>query len=213
MDKTNNQGLKKSQKTNAAYGLGILAAIGASLCCITPILALVAGASGLASSLSWLAPLRPWFIGLAVVALGYAWYRSLKAGREDCADGSCKTEKKSFLSSRTSLVIFTIAAVLLITFPFYAGIFYSHAQQPTLVATNKGSIRTAQFRLAGMSCKACEQEVNSELYKVNGVIDAKTSYGEGQSIVKYDTTKTVPEQLKEAIGHTGYKVISYQINQ
>ena len=45
-------------------GAGLLTAFAASLCCITPVLALVAGTSGLASSFSWLEPARPYFIGL-----------------------------------------------------------------------------------------------------------------------------------------------------
>jgi mercuric ion transport protein len=42
-------------------GAGLLTAIAASLCCITPVLALVAGTSGLASTFSWLEPFRPYF--------------------------------------------------------------------------------------------------------------------------------------------------------
>lgn len=39
---------------NKLAGLGIFTAISASLCCITPILALLAGTSGFASTFSWL---------------------------------------------------------------------------------------------------------------------------------------------------------------
>jgi hypothetical protein len=37
---------------NKIVGLGLLTAISASLCCITPVLALLAGTSGLASTFS-----------------------------------------------------------------------------------------------------------------------------------------------------------------
>ncbi|MEC3965274.1 hypothetical protein VM932_07290, partial [Muricauda sp. SYSU M86414] len=37
------------------------AALLSSFCCITPVLALVAGTSGLASTFSWLDPIRPYF--------------------------------------------------------------------------------------------------------------------------------------------------------
>lgn len=59
-------------------GAGLLTAIAASLCCITPVLALVAGTSGLASTFSWLEPARPYFIGLTILVLGFAWYQKLK---------------------------------------------------------------------------------------------------------------------------------------
>ena len=38
----------------------ILTAITASLCCITPVLALIAGTSGVASTFSWIEPFRPY---------------------------------------------------------------------------------------------------------------------------------------------------------
>ena len=54
-------------------GAGLLTAFAASLCCITPVLALVAGTSGLASRFSWLEPARPYFNGLTILGLGFAW--------------------------------------------------------------------------------------------------------------------------------------------
>ena len=52
---------------NKLIGAGLLTAIAASLCCITPVLALIAGTSGLASTFSWLEPFRPYFIGMICV--------------------------------------------------------------------------------------------------------------------------------------------------
>ena len=63
-------------------GAGLLTAIAASLCCITPVLALVAGTSGLASTFSWLEPFRPYFIGLTILVLGFAWYQKLKPKKQ-----------------------------------------------------------------------------------------------------------------------------------
>ena len=57
---------------------GILTAIAASLCCITPVLALLAGTSGIASSFSWMEPFRPYLIGFTILVIGYAWYQKLK---------------------------------------------------------------------------------------------------------------------------------------
>ena len=58
---------------NKLIGVGVLTAISASLCCITPVLALLAGTSGLASTFSWLDPFRPYLIGLTILVLGIAW--------------------------------------------------------------------------------------------------------------------------------------------
>ena len=41
-------------------GTGLLTAITASLCCITTVLALIAGTRGIASTFYWIEPLRPY---------------------------------------------------------------------------------------------------------------------------------------------------------
>ena len=56
----------------------LLTAITASLCCIAPVLALIAGTSGFASTFSWIEPFRPYLIGLTIVVLLFAWYQKLK---------------------------------------------------------------------------------------------------------------------------------------
>ena len=45
---------------NKLIGTSLLTAIAASLCCMTPVLALIAGTSGIASTFSWIEPFRPY---------------------------------------------------------------------------------------------------------------------------------------------------------
>lgn len=204
--------MKQETSSKAFAGVGIFAAIAASLCCITPLLALLAGASGAASSLSWLEPARPYLIGLVIATLVFAWYKALstKPGTACGPDGTCAVEKKSFLGSKTFLIIITLAAIALIAFPYYANIFYPKAQKQNIVVVESNNISTVSFTIKGMSCKACETEVNNELHKVAGVIDAQTFYNKGTSIVKYDTSKARVDQLKNAISQTGYQVTDYK---
>ena len=63
---------------NKLIGAGLLAAITASLCCITPILALIAGTSGIASTFSWIEPFRPYLIVLKIFVIGFACYQKIK---------------------------------------------------------------------------------------------------------------------------------------
>lgn len=44
-------------------------AIAASLCCIIPLLAFVAGVSGMASAFSWIVPIRPYLIAFTVIVV------------------------------------------------------------------------------------------------------------------------------------------------
>ena len=108
---------------NKLAGLGLLTAISASLCCITPVLALLAGTSGLASTFSWLDPLRPYLIGLTVLVLGFAWYQKLKPQKQiDC---DCDTtEKTPFIQTKKFLAIVTVFAGLMLAFPTYANVFF-----------------------------------------------------------------------------------------
>ena len=77
---------------------GIAAAFGASLCCITPVLAVLAGSTGLASSFSWMEPFRPYLIALTVLVLAYAWWDKLKSKKQEleCACESDNAGKVSF---------------------------------------------------------------------------------------------------------------------
>ena len=59
-------------------GAGVLTAIAASLCCITPVIALLAGGSSVAANFSWIEPARPYLIGLSIAVLTFAWYLKLK---------------------------------------------------------------------------------------------------------------------------------------
>lgn len=72
-------------KNSKRFIAGLLTATAASLCCITPVLALLGGASGLASSFSWIEPFRPYLIGLTVLVFALAWYQKLKPQKQvDC---------------------------------------------------------------------------------------------------------------------------------
>jgi hypothetical protein len=77
---------------NKLAGLGMLTVISASLCCITPVLALLAGTSGLPTSFSQLDPLRPYLISLAILVLGFAWYQKIKPQKQ--VDRNCDTKDK-----------------------------------------------------------------------------------------------------------------------
>ncbi len=205
--------MKEASSSKTATSVGLFSAIAASLCCITPVLALLAGASGAASAFSWMEPARPFLIGLAIVTLGYAWYVFLRKNKaETCGpDGVCKEEKKSFFASGTFLTIITIATIALMAFPYYAHLFYPKPEKQTIMIVESNNVQTASFKIKGMTCKACEAEVNNELYKVMGVIDAGTFYGKGISIVRFDSSKASIGQIQGAIAKTGYKVTGHNL--
>lgn len=190
-------------------GAGVLTAIAASLCCITPVIALLAGSSSIAANFSWIEPARPYLIGLSVAVLAFAWYLKLKPAKANDMDCNCETTKKaSFLQSKTFLAIVTVFAILMMTFPLYAKVFYPKPKvQATLaVVDNKQQVK---FTIQGMTCEACEEHVNNELSKVNGVLAYKTSYATRSSLVTFDKSEVDEKTIEAAINKTGYKVKSY----
>lgn len=186
-------------------GAGLLSAIAASLCCITPVLALLAGTSGLASTFSWIEPFRPYLIGLTVLVLGFAWYQKLKPQSEiDC---NCELdEKPKFMQSKTFLGLVTIFAIVMLAFPYYSNVFYPDSKKEVIVV-DKSDIKTTEFTIKGMTCASCEEHVNHEVKKLNGIVTSQVSYENGNAIIEFDQTKTNESEIEQAINSTGYNVI------
>lgn len=193
--------------SNKIIGVGVVTAIAASLCCITPVLALIAGASGLASSFSWLEPTRPYLIGVTILVIGFAWYQKLKPKKEiDC---ECETdEKPKFIQSKKFLGVVTAFAIVMLAFPYYTGIFFPSNEMKS-INTNNSDIVEAILTIEGMTCAGCEYSVNHAINTQLGIIESDVSYESGKAIVKFDITKTSVEQLTKTIEkETGYTVIN-----
>ena len=195
---------------NKLIGTGLLTAITASLCCITPVLTLIAGTSGIASTFSWIEPFRPYLIGLTILVLGFAWYQKLKPQKEiDC---ECETdEKPKFIQSRKFLGIVTVFAIIILAFPYYSGIFYPNTEKQIIVV-DKSDIKTTEFKISGMTCASCEEHVNYEVNKLNGIVNSMASYENGNAIVEFDKTKTNETEIEKAINSTGYQVTDKKEN-
>lgn len=191
---------------NRLAGLGILTAISASLCCITPILAFLAGTTGLASTFSWIEPFRPYLIGLTIFVLAFAWYQKLKPTKVD--NCNCEpTTKVTFINSKKFLGAITLFALVMLAFPYFSKIFYPKTNsEQTYVAVDKSTIQKTDFLVEGMTCEGCEEHIKLEVNKLTGVISTTVSYKNGTALVEFDNTKLNNQQIEQAINRTGYKV-------
>ncbi len=189
---------------NKLISSGLLTAITASLCCITPVLALIAGTSGIASTFSWIEPFRPYLIGVTILVLGIAWYQKLKHQKEiNC---ECDTDNKlKFIQSKTFLGIVTVFAFVMLAFPYYSKIFYPNTEKQIIVV-DKSNIKATEFKISGMTCASCEEHLNHEVNKLNGIVNSKASYENENAIIEFDRTKTNEAEIEKAINSTGYKV-------
>ncbi|MFT4777635.1 MAG: copper chaperone CopZ [Flavobacteriales bacterium] len=192
------------KRGNKLIGAGLLTAVSASLCCVTPVLALIAGTSGMASTFSWIEPFRPYLLGLTFLVLGFAWYQKLKPKKEiDC---ECETdEKPKFSQTKKFLGIVTVFAFIMMAFPHYSAIFYPNPEKQK-IGVNKGDIQTAHFRISGMTCASCEEHVSHEVNKLNGIVNSMVSYENENATIEFDRTKTNEMEIERAINLTGYNV-------
>jgi len=198
-------------------GAGMLAAIAASLCCITPVLAVLGGLGGIASTFTWLDPLRPYLIGFTAIVLGYAFYNAYKPEKEGDLECACEDDespaKKNFINSKAFLWVVTGVSILMFAFPSYSHIFFPDTNN-TIVVVNESNIIEVKLFIEGMTCTGCEESVDYTLRKQEGVLSAVSSYESGIAYVKYDKSKVKPEQLAQAIeDEVGYKVKSYEIKK
>jgi mercuric ion transport protein len=200
----------KAQKS--VIGAGLIAAIASSLCCITPIIAILAGTSSLAGNFSWLEPARPFLIGITILALGYAWYDKLKPAKtanDDC--GCVVTTKLPFWKTTQFLGIITTFAIVMTAFPMYANyLIPSSSPRTELFEVKTDNIQRVEFKVKGMTCTGCEGHVKLEVEKLEGIIEVLVSYDKGNTVVKFDKTKTSIKIIEKAINSTGYEVTSYK---
>jgi len=195
--------MKKDKKL---IGAGLLTAIASSLCCITPVLALISGTSGIASTFSWLEPFRPYLIGFTILVLGFAWYQKLKPKKEiDC---DCETdEKPSFIQSKLFLGIVTIFAIVMTAFPYYSSVFYPKSEK-VIIVVDKANIQAVSLEIKGMTCSSCEEHINHSVNQLNGIVKVKSSYENRNAEIEFDNSKTTIEEIKKAVNTTGYTVIN-----
>ena len=198
--------MNNKSRTGKLAGASILSAIAASLCCITPVLALISGAGGIASSFSWLEPARPYLLGITILVLGFAWYQKLKPRTAEEIQCACEEdENPPFMQTKKFLGIVTVFAFLMMAFPYYGHIFYPKADKEVVVVSSD-NIQEVKFNVSGMTCASCEEHVKHAVNELPGIVSVSASSDEGITNVKFDNSKTDKSAITKAIDATGYKV-------
>lgn len=198
--------MNNKSKSGKLVGAGILSAIAASLCCITPVLALISGAGGIASSFSWLEPARPFLLGTTILVLGFAWFQKLKPRSAEEIQCDCEEdEKPPFMQTKKFLGIVTVFAFLMMAFPYYGHIFYAKTDKEVVIVSSD-NIQELKFNVSGMTCASCEEHVKHAVNQLPGILSVSANNVEGNAIVKFDNSKTDKAAITKAIDATGYKV-------
>lgn len=189
-------------------GTSVITALAASICCVTPVLAVLAGTTGLASTFSWIEPFRPYLIGFTVLVLAFAWYQKFKPKTQTEIDCECDEEKPRFIKSKSFLFLITLFAGAILAFPSYSHIFYSSPDSiREIVYLEQSNVKKIRVTIEGMTCAGCEAHIESEVSKLDGILNVKADYEAANTIVKYDETKVDLEKIETAILSTGYKIL------
>lgn len=102
---------------------GVLAAIGASVCCVGPLVLLTLGIGGAwIANLTALEPLRPWFIAATVLFLGLA-FRRLYLQPQVCEPGAVCAKPIVLKNQRLMFWLVALALLALLSVPWLAPLF------------------------------------------------------------------------------------------
>jgi len=110
--------------TKGSLVAGVLAAIGASLCCVVPLVLLALGIGGAwIGNLTALEPYRPIFIGLTLLFLGLA-FRQLYVTAPVCVPGTACADPRVLARQRTVFWVVVVLLGALLAVPWLAPMFY-----------------------------------------------------------------------------------------
>ena len=101
-----------------------LAAIGASACCVLPLLLLMLGIGGAwVAQLTKLEPLRPIFVLITLIFLALAWRKLYLAPQACAADQPC-ADDQIIARQRALFWVAVLPLSALLVFPWFAPYFY-----------------------------------------------------------------------------------------
>lgn len=112
---------REERFARAGMAASVLAAVGASVCCIGPVVAAMFGVTSLAALVKY-EPLRPLFAVVTIGFLGVAFYMTYRRRpAEECAPDSICTTRGVDRVNRFMLWIAAAVAVVVLTFPTWSG--------------------------------------------------------------------------------------------
>lgn len=182
-----------------AEKLGVLSALFASVCCVTPLILVLLGLGSLGIGAA-LGRFHWWFLGAALVFLTVAWRRYFQERRR------CTTEQCEMASGTPIRWTLLVASIVVAAF---AGLnVYTFASQHRQTASASAGSATATeviIPVEGMTCLTCELTVESSLKKLPGVQSADARVAEQAAYVQYNTAQIGLDDIVEAINKTGYR--------
>ena len=194
-------------KSTSLTFASVAAAIGASLCCLGPTIAVVLGLGtfGLASTFEATRPYLLALVGALLAVAFYLTYRPMSA--ETCASGACAVPQRR---QKALLWIGLGVAVLFATFPYYSGFLWTNGVSALASASSPaspviaGNVRSASLHIDGMFCSGCAAAVESALSRVDGIHGVSVNLEKKSATVEYDPSRATFERMQAAVSAAGY---------
>lgn len=179
---------------------GFLSALVASLCCIGPLVAVVAGAGSFVAA-GWFERWRPAFLAVTATLLALAWVLTLRARRIACSDATCATPRGSRWT--TGVLIFsTVIVGAVAMFPRIAQTAVGRSAGAT---SERAEGHVLRVRIPTMDCAACALGIEGTLKRVPGIRTAVVRYETKEAEVVYDPATISATAVMAKIDATGFK--------
>ena len=112
--------MTSSPTPNRSLLLAIVAGLGASACCIGPLLLLSLGIGGAwVGNLTAMEPYSGYFTVITLIILGVVFYK-LYIAPQKCEDGSICANPKVLKNQRIIFWLVSIILIVMMSFPYYA---------------------------------------------------------------------------------------------
>lgn len=190
-------------------GASVAAAVGASLCCILPIVAAATGFGAIAAGAAF-EQWRPFLLGVTGLLLAAGFVLAYRDYTKACAPGSlCATTPMGRWSLFALGTVATLVAGVA-AFPYYSGTVAEVVVGTSRPSHTVGSPALAKitFQIPDMDCPACVVVLSASLRKVPGVADAKLDVDSRKAVVTYDSATLNVAALEKLISDAGFHIAS-----
>jgi copper chaperone CopZ len=184
----------------------IIAAFGASLCCIGPFVLVALGFGAFAGAVSaFFEPLRPWLLAIAFGIVGWRLITLYRVpGDASCSHDSGSTCATSARKREMTLTWGVLAVVVLFAGTPHLLSLIPHLIEPAPAGLSITPIHETCLTIDGMSCSACATHLESELARVPGVSRANVNFDAAEACV-FTRDNIRAERLIEAVARSGYR--------
>jgi copper chaperone CopZ len=76
-------------------------------------------------------------------------------------------------------------------------------------STDKGEASLIEVKIDGMSCTGCEQTIQRNVAKLEGIKSVKATFTDGRAVIEYFPGMVDSLKIKDAITGSGYRVIKF----